>query len=252
MTPATGRSAATCVAQRRPEAAPEYDDALAVDPVPRRDGVVDRQRIGGKLALARLALAGAVTAIVDRNDRPLAWPARVGERMRNLFGVAAEVDDRGRRRGAALDDPAVKAGTVRGRDGERRSVRGQMRRRPYGLREEDQAVLREPCGCGDADDDCNDGDQPFHRSVPLARSVCLRRIIGVAAMAQMRSGRACIDSTCGDGNGAEILTARFDTSMRRRSIIRSSPGSACRAPPGTPPSGLRSRIPLRSHQQRCV
>ena len=176
MTPATGRSAATCAASAGPETAPEDDDALAVDAVPRRDGVVDRQRIGGELALARLALARAVTAIVERDDRPLAGPARVGERMRDFLGVAAEVDHRRRRHGAALGDPAVKARAVRRRNDERRAVRRQMRRRAHGLREEDEAVLHQPRRRGDADGDCNDGDQPFHgcaaargSPIPLAR-----------------------------------------------------------------------------------
>src|SRR5437762_416997 len=67
-----------------PEATSEHDDAARVDVLAPRNRIVDRQRIGGELGLAGLALAGAVTAIVHADDRPLTWPVPVGKRPRNL------------------------------------------------------------------------------------------------------------------------------------------------------------------------
>ena len=189
---------------RGAQAAPEDDDPLRVDAVAGRDGVVDRQRIGGELALPRLALARAVAAVVERDDRPVPRPSRVGERVRHLFGIAAEVDDRRCRGGGAGCDPAVKTRAVRGRDGVRHGVRGQMRRRRRRLREEDQAVLREPCGGRHADDDGRDDEEPFHRSVP-------RRGGPIAFGAGYE--RPNVSFSCWE---TRTNVVRFDSSRRRR------------------------------------
>src|SRR6185312_1539707 len=98
----------------RPEASSEHDDAMRIDVVALDDRIVDRQPVGDELRLAGLSLARAVAAIVDADDRPLARPARIGDRPRDLLRVASEIDDGRRRRGRALDDPAAKMGAVGG------------------------------------------------------------------------------------------------------------------------------------------
>ena len=128
-----------------PETASEHDDATRVDVLAARHRIADRQRVGGERGFAGLALARAVTAIVEAHDRPLARPARVGQGPRDFLGIASEVDHRGRRRGRPFDDPAAKTRAVGGDDLQRRGARRQVRRRGDDrLRKEDQALLREP------------------------------------------------------------------------------------------------------------
>ncbi len=128
MRPASGRVAASFTATPVPRLRPSATIRLGVDVRSRNDRVEYDLCVGDERRFARRAFARAVAAVIDRDDRPVTRPARVGERSRDFLRVAAEIQDGRCRQSVRGAHPAAQPRAIGGGDLERLRLRASGKR----------------------------------------------------------------------------------------------------------------------------